>query len=1089
MPHRVQDSGPAPPAGRVARRGCLRRLIRGAVAAVVVLLGAGLVAHLVWQRRLRLVNEWLASMQLPVQVRVGALDWQRGGIRLAAVTLLDKAGRNVGGADIVDVAVSTRTVSERVLEAVTISGLRWTATPEQWAAMFPATGPEQDATNAAPDSAGEPWRLEQVTLRQATVELAPRAGARLEAALDWQGEAVAWEPGVGLRVAPQQVTFSRLAMTAPDGGRAFAENATLTWSLDPATRTLDLSAIEWPGGELGLSPALPAFFAREKSAEPQPARIAIENAAPEPGPPAPDVSTPWTTRLGSVRLGQPGRPLQTSWRFPGQPAVTAAVILEGQDFVWDGDWAVAALTAELASVKIQASMEGPAVSSTITATLPHLAFALRRERAGPVVLDRAQVTEGRLAWSAMPPEERAGEVRVETTFSLAATELTARSDGGWTSPHAQRLEIGRTRLTYPDDTPCLGWESLALELIPEEVRTTGRIASLTWNKPELTVEGAPWRELVAALTSRDPSPPATFPEAAPASPSSPTPPWWQRLHAGHLAVTDGTLAVSQMGPGWPDARARWTVGTSEDGLHRFALEDVALTTPGSPLEPVARVQEITALVRSDRLAHRELESLTLTGADVRAGAALQEMMAAAAISEVNAEGPTAETPPPPATPGDAPEIIDPPSSFINAPLPGWTVKTFDLASSRIEIADVLPLLDPIAFDLAFTLRDVPLTPEGLARQTQRQRIELAGLKLHSAYGGTGSLPVVEFGNIFLDFTLAGLLQRRVERVEVVSPVIYVGEQLFWYIDYFRGHTARAAAATATAEAPPATTTDPPAVPEPKWSVGEVNAHFGKMRLALRGSVIDTLPALPFSCTTRLDEGQVDLTLDIPRDTYKPASGLPLEIDVLEGVASFNYPLKEKDNNLVQVFRASELRYKQVKAQDVFLTVTFDQHGVYARFGGKLYGGYLSGGGDLYLQDDISWDGWLDGRDINLEPLTHALTPEYFTLSGTSRFNIMSYGDLTSLDIATGRLEATTPGHLTVLALDPLKEKLPDAWRQLQRSLTENSLEAFRDFPYDQGGVTLKLYHQEGDLDLRFSGPRGLRAFQVKLHDHRNRKAP
>src|SRR5690606_41828057 len=61
----------------------------------------------------------------------------------------------------------------------------------------------------------------------------------------------------------------------------------------------------------------------------------------------------------------------------------------------------------------------------------------------------------------------------------------------------------------------------------------------------------------------------------------------------------------------------------------------------------------------------------------------------------------------------------------------------------------------------------------------------------------------------------------------------------------------------------------------------------------------------------------------PSSTRFPYTTL-FRSDVLEGVASFNYPLKEKDNNLVQVFRASELRYKQVKAQDVFLTVTFDQ---------------------------------------------------------------------------------------------------------------------------------------------------------------------
>lgn len=531
-----------------------------------------------------------------------------------------------------------------------------------------------------------------------------------------------------------------------------------------------------------------------------------------------------------------------------------------------------------------------------------------------------------------------------------------------------------------------------------------------------------------------------------------------------MEVTGGTFTATEWLPNAPELSGRWSLYSPQPESYVATLTEVMLAADRQSLEgPPLRLGKVVLEADADGLARSHVDALRIANANVHIGTVLRRLQ-------------------PPSAPATSAKAESPAPSALIMPSP-CTVGELSLDTTRITIADILPLLDPITFNLSFTLKDVPLSPAGLAAHTQRQKIEVTGLKLHSAYGGTGSLPVAEFPHLFLECSLAGLLEQRLERVEAISPVIYVGEQLFWYIDYFRQEKARAAQ-TKTVEAlnsPSAT----PAAPPPSWTIGQIEAHFGKMLLALKGSVIDALPALPFTCSTQLDEGRVQLILDIPRDTYRPASGLPLEIDVLEGTASFNYPLQERDNNLVQVFRASELRYKQLRAQDVYLTVTYDQHGAYARFGGKLYGGYLSGGGDIYLDDNVSWDGWLDGRGIALEPLTQALTPEYLTLTGQAQLSLMAYGDTAQLNIATGTVEAIAPGTMTVHGLEALKEKIPHIWSQLERSLAQLSLEAFRDFPYEQGKASLKLYHREGELNLSLRGPRGSRTFHVKLHDHRH----
>lgn len=1085
-----------PAAPRPTRRGWVRRSLRwGGIIGVLLIAILTIGAHHAWKRRLRLANEWLAGMALPVQVRLGGLEWHLGHLIFNRVEILDAQNRLMGHVEEIKITVTRRAVSERTLEGAALKGVRWTATPEQWKALLtPSLTPSDDSTESAEDTSGQPWRLEQLVIEDATVELSPHPGAQLAAQFSWRGGALAWDSAVGLSCDPQRVAIEKLVISAPDGGRLHAEDAAVGWHWDETSRELIFSGLRWPRGELALTPGLVHFFARETTSTPEAETVSSASR-----------DSP-TTRplLTDARLGEPDRPLHVSWRFPEQPEIQADLVIEGRSLAWGKSW-------ELGGASVQAghvAVTMPAASPIWLLGLEKLSFTLQRPAGQPMefghvealaprfeakwpenqekasvpepdasppssppeenqpllVIREAAIREGMAHLSKPLPETAGGEpLRAESHFSGNLRALALLPGGHWQSSEPQTAALNDTRLTHGEQELAT-WSELTLEVIPKALPQHGQIERLVWRQPTLVYPGDLVRTLSPPETSASPAPASTLPTAQ----NAPDPPW-QRWLPKHVEISDGTFVAKEWQPEWPSFSGRFQLQTPQPEHYTATLNNLTLEETSDLADrPPLRVGSLVLEADVDGLAHHEVRAVRVRNADMRVGSTLRRLSSPAASSSTS----SAEAEAAPSSP---------------AP-PAWSVEELTLDTTRVEIADVLPLLDPVAFDLAFSLKEVPLSAAGLAAHTARQKIEVAGLKLHSAYGGTGSLPVAEFPHIFLECSLADLLGRRIDRVEIISPVIYVGEQLFWYVDYFRQEKARAAAPTSTA----ATTSDPPSTPaasSPSWTIGQMEAHFGKMRLALKGSVIDALPALPFSCSTQLEEGRVHLTLDIPRDTYRPASGLPLEIDVLEGTASFNYPLQERDNNLVQVFRASELRYKQLKAQDVFFTVTYDQRGAYARFGGKLYGGYLSGGGDLYLDDNVSWDGWLDARDIGLGPLTQALTPEYFTLSGSAQFNVMAYGDTATLNIATGNLETTSPGLMSLNGLDQVKEKLPAVWRQLERSLANLSLDAFRDFPYDRGEILLKLYHQEGDLNLGFHGPRGTRAFQVKLHNHRDPSQP
>ncbi len=199
---------------------------------------------------------------------------------------------------------------------------------------------------------------------------------------------------------------------------------------------------------------------------------------------------------------------------------------------------------------------------------------------------------------------------------------------------------------------------------------------------------------------------------------------------------------------------------------------------------------------------------------------------------------------------------------------------------------------------------------------------------------------------------------------------------------------------------------------------------------------------------------------------------------------FNTPQKDHDNNLTEVFENNTLIFRQLRIDQVWLSITYDANGIYAKFGGLTCGGTISGGFNLYTDELYTWDAWASLTGIDMRPLTDKLTPESFRMSGpVDELTLKAYGDTTTLYQALLQLQVTKPGLLHVLALDSMKAELA-ALGGVSSDLGKIGLDTLRDFSYTGCTGSIKLFGTEGNGQLHLTGPAGSRILNLRLHDYR-----
>lgn len=397
----------------------------------------------------------------------------------------------------------------------------------------------------------------------------------------------------------------------------------------------------------------------------------------------------------------------------------------------------------------------------------------------------------------------------------------------------------------------------------------------------------------------------------------------------------------------------------------------------------------------------------------------------------------------------------------------WKIGAVDIHSVKATIGNnPWRSATDAAFTINTTLRN--LTPSELTKTlgATRQEVEISDLVIPSP--NDPFTRVMSLRSVFLKFTLAGILSKELEDVTVLHPVIYIGEDLFAYMEAAKKRMAEG--------------TDTPA---PGWRIGRFDVKFGSVVIGSGGR---TEYGLPLNFRTTAENVSLDdlasLTLrgslEIPAQEY----GFPayqIEISTEPGSLQFSYPAEKAMNNVVGTVRIKNLRWRQFRGNDSWITATFDREGINGLFGGKLYGGTIAGGFSFFFDDKSPWIGWLSGTRVDLEKLTDIMAPHNFHMTGPLDFTGQVNAESKDIRRVKGRIETKAPGRMEIGKIDDLLARIPPTWSNLKRDSLRVALEAIRDFDYEKGSGDFWFIDGQGIFDLKLQGPLGSRTFQTVLH--------
>jgi hypothetical protein len=511
---------------------------------------------------------------------------------------------------------------------------------------------------------------------------------------------------------------------------------------------------------------------------------------------------------------------------------------------------------------------------------------------------------------------------------------------------------------------------------------------------------------------------------------------------GRLVCDYGEVSIDGMGPEDLSASAKFAFDWSDVSAVGDIEQEIVLWE-GKAMAgdkeflavDMARVLVSPVALRSSR----RIGSLSLQGGDLLVGRALYGVI----------DGPGAA---PPA--GDA---ADP-----------FVIGRLAIERLRVHIEDKPDAASGIRFALNSSFSNIPLAKAASALGSETQFVELAGIEIHSPHDPLAK--VLTIRSLGIEFTIAGLLRGEIASMLATGPTIHVGSDLFWFME---DASAKFAGEDAGEDAGPA------------WIVRRFVLVDGRLVVGSGGRSSFGLP-LTFR-TSAEDVSLRDLAslrargaLEIPAQEYA-FDAYQLEVSSRSGELRFSYPPDKHQDNLVGTLRLDSVRWRQYVADDAWVSVTFDRRGINGLFGGKAYGGYVSGGFSFFFGGDSPWVGWVAGRGISLRRFTDVFSPGNLRITGPADFSVQVDAQRRHILRVKGDLRATGPGEVTIRKLDDLLARIPGSWPVFKQDATRISLETLRDFRHTAFEGGFWFVDSQGVFDLLLQGPEGSRNLQIVLH--------
>lgn len=1029
---------------------------------LVLLIAACAIA---WQSRNQIANSLLSKAIPQFPGSIESVEWTRGGLELRNVVIRNpENGQKILELPSGHLGLNVLEARKGHLGVLTLDQPNITLGRDFWKTL--AAIPTTDSGNSS-------FTLDGLNITNAKLALTSPDGQQLQTELDWTGGSFAMHEDGSLESGAHALTIRKLN-AKPDSNipGAEAEWIKAEFAFQRAERRLVIHQLTTSELSATAGATLWKSLGLHRPAEPS-----VADGSPPIEPSSAD-SPLREIQIDHAEMG----PVNASFRhlpwMPNLPPGSGQVRLEITDLlssVRDIPHK-AKLTYSLTNFTLGEKDEVPWVS------LPSFTAHAEIKPDGDWILHSAEllgtrVTLGPERFQALGLPENLPRIELTGTFQANFQNLTLHgSDLLGTDLQVFEWNDGSLKVAGADHA-MLAWPAIKLSGSLDEIINQHRFRSFEWTKPLVQFTEAD----KAALFPESNAPVATA--AAPEDPQLSEPAWFGWL-VDNPVITECNISAKNLGPGIPDISGNLDMRQLKESI-QLALSDIHVSTPDHPKAPALyRGQNLLVEANLEELWKRKrIERVSLEGSQVQVGAT-------DADSQIPAGGIAAATTP--SLVGDDLALPDKPETEPT----DWHVGRVEFQNTKIYLHNLVPDVAEVLLPISHkTFYNVPLSMDGLTQSEKVERIELPLVYIPGTRTGTS---VADLDTNFIHFSLAGLMRKEISLVECVNPKIYVGDSLFHYVDKIRSQSAAEPAPPAVEPITQArlifgslislltgAEMSPPAAGEESaWKIARVKAMNGKLITTVKDSPIRGVPPLPFGADSSLAEGEINAQLAVPPGLYKPVLGMELVVAISEGNIIFNLPAKDRDNNLVQVFKADWLRFKQFRIANVTLQVTYDRNGLYAKFWAKGYQGDLEGAFNLYFDDTLSWDMWLTGTGIQTQDITAVMTPAYFHMDGPVDFKLVAQGDKASLYQATGTFKNRTKGTIKIKALDDVLNSFPDDWSEAQKKWTRKSLETLRDFSYDKCDADLRFYGLEGEIHLKLHGPDGERNFDVFSHDRR-----
>jgi hypothetical protein len=399
---------------------------------------------------------------------------------------------------------------------------------------------------------------------------------------------------------------------------------------------------------------------------------------------------------------------------------------------------------------------------------------------------------------------------------------------------------------------------------------------------------------------------------------------------------------------------------------------------------------------------------------------------------------------------------------------GMVLEAVDLVDLHVRSGEFAKGMPELSLRVNAALRDVGLGEAAEELAEKVHQVEFADLEIFSPLDPLRTAATVR--SIFVKFTLGGLGRKEVQELILLSPTLYIGPALFDYMQMSSGDAAAVPEEVTAAEG---------------WRVDRLQINFGKAVIAAGGRPKVGLPLafqaqaqnVSLSSLAGLD---LDLELTIPAEDYE-FPDYDMDFKKVRGEFLLNYPPQKKSNNVVNVVEADRARWRNFRARNLWISMTFDAEGINGLFGGQAYRGYLNGGFTFLFQPESPWTGWLAATELDMDPLTQDAAPQNLVMSGMANAALEVNGRAAEVDRVRGRMETLTKGRLVVNKLNEMLAALPPEWSSIKREVSRVGLEALRDFDYTEGVSDFWFVGRRGMLRFQMKGPSGSRNLEVAFH--------